>query len=446
MAEAGPARLGGERRELGERLEDRRLLGRRIDLHVVVDPERLEAEILGPPGDLDGPSPGRRGVHPEVLAIAALRQGQAELHAVAPSMAYVCSTSSRTRPTCSSVAGITSATVNHSPASRTYEPSVRSASPTSSQVIAHRLRPDVDAGTGDRGGHRLRLVVLQHGPREDPQPDRLAVDEVAAGDPLEVVEQEVLHALDVARVPAGVVERRPAPAMGADQGPDPRLRAGPDLVERVDDPAHDRRRVGDQAGVVRPARLGPAKPVGELPVVARGVVAEHVADPGPVQVRGRRSDDVEVDVDGLGDGPAEIADPTLVPEAGAVAERRVDGRRRRDLEERQPPRPGEELRDVEGLAAAETDDRRGPWQALLEGDQLAQLEGLDLVDAGQRRPRQLLLEPGPQVGHRHDEVRPVDERRQLADELVAEDGSKALLREGRGVGHRVMPLAPRGSA
>ena len=100
---------------------------------------------------------------------------------------------------------------------------------------AHRLRPDVDAGTGDRGGHRLRLVVLQHGPREDPQADRLAVDEVAAGDPLEVVEDEVLHALDVARVPAGVVERRPAPAMGVHQGPDPGLRAGADLVERVDD-------------------------------------------------------------------------------------------------------------------------------------------------------------------------------------------------------------------
>ena len=82
VAEPRPARLGGERRELRERLEDRRLLGRRIDLHVVVDPERLEAEILGPLGDLDGPSPGRRGVHPEVLAIAALRQRQPELHAV----------------------------------------------------------------------------------------------------------------------------------------------------------------------------------------------------------------------------------------------------------------------------------------------------------------------------------------------------------------------------
>jgi hypothetical protein len=40
----------------------------------------------------------------------------------------------------------------------------------------------------------------------------------------------------------------------------------------------------------------------------------------------------------------------------------------------------------------------------------------------------------------------VDERRKLADELVAEDGSKALLREGRGIGHRVTPLAPQGSA
>ena len=127
-----------------------------------------------------------------------------------------------------------------------------------------------------------------------------------------------------------------------------------------------------------------------------------------------------------------------------MTERRVDGRRGRHLEERQPARPGQELRDVEGLAAAETDDRRGPRQALLQGDQLAQLEGLDEVDAGQRRPRQQILEPRPQVGHRHHEIRPVDEVRQLADELVPEDRPEALLREGRRVSHRVTPSARRG--
>src|SRR4029079_5191744 len=29
---------------------------------------------------------------------------------------------------------------------------------------SHRLRPDIDPGPGDRPGHRLRFVVLDHGP------------------------------------------------------------------------------------------------------------------------------------------------------------------------------------------------------------------------------------------------------------------------------------------
>ena len=45
--------------------------------------------------------------------------------------------------------------------------------------------------------------------------------------------------------------------------------------------------------------------------------------------------------------------------------------------------------------------------------ELDQLERLDEMDAGQVRAGQLGLEPRPQVGHRHDEVRPVDERREL---------------------------------
>ena len=36
-----------------------------------------------------------------------------------------------------------------------------------------------------------------------------------------------------------------------------------------------------------------------------------------------------------------------------------------------------------------------------------------------------VLEPRPEVGHRHDEVRPVDEVRQLADQLAAEDRREA---------------------
>src|SRR4029079_4313628 len=115
---AGPARLRGERGELGEGLEHRRLLRRRGALHVVVEPERLEAGVLRPAGDLDRPSPRGRRIDAEVLAIAALGQGQSDLHAVA-SRAKVASTSSRSRATCSSVTLTVSATVNHSPACRT---------------------------------------------------------------------------------------------------------------------------------------------------------------------------------------------------------------------------------------------------------------------------------------------------------------------------------------
>ena len=109
--------------------------------------------------------------------------------------------------------------------------------------------------------HPLGLVVLEDRPGDDPQPDRLAVDEVAAGDPLEVVEEEVVDALDVARVPARVVERRAAPAVGEDQGPDPGLGAVADLVERVDDrsaitvaASSTRRWSYGQRGSVRPSR------------------------------------------------------------------------------------------------------------------------------------------------------------------------------------------------
>ena len=65
----------------------------------------------------------------------------------------------------------------------------------------------------------------------DAEADRLAVDEVPAGEPFEVVEEEVVDALDVARVPARVVERGAAPAMGEHQRPDALLGDVVDLVE-----------------------------------------------------------------------------------------------------------------------------------------------------------------------------------------------------------------------
>ena len=140
---------------------------------------------------------------------------------------------------------------------------------------------------------------------------------------------------------------------------------------------------------VRPRR------VGEPPVGVGRAVAEDVADTAPVEGRRGRLDDVEVDVDGLRDRAAEIADLAPVAQAGAVAERRVDRRRRRHLEDRQAVRPGEELRHVEGLAAAEPDDRGMGRQARRGLLQVGQLEGVDEVDAGEVAVEQRL-----ERGHR----------------------------------------------
>ena len=51
------------------------------------------------------------------------------------------------------------------------------------------------------------------------------------------------------------------------------------------------------------------------------------------------------------------------------------------------------------------------------------------MDAGQVRAVKRGLEPRPQVGHRHDEVRAVGELRQLRDEPAAEDGREAARRQ-----------------
>ena len=70
----------------------------------------------------------------------------------------------------------------------------------------------------------LGLVVLQHGPQVDAEPDRLAVDEVMAGHVLEAVQEGVVDAVHVAGIPARVVEGGAAPAMGRHQRPGSRRR------------------------------------------------------------------------------------------------------------------------------------------------------------------------------------------------------------------------------
>ena len=145
---------------------------------------------------------------------------------------------------------------------------------------AHRLGPDVDADPVQGREHRVGLVVLEDRSGVDPEPDRLAVDEVAAGQPLQVVEQEVLDALDVPRVPAGVVERGAAPAMREHERPDAGFVDVVDVVEVGQDVVEPDPRLVDQSLVVRPARLLPAEVPGESPVAVGRVVAEDVADAG----------------------------------------------------------------------------------------------------------------------------------------------------------------------
>ena len=84
MPEAGARGRRRDRGELDHRLEDDGLLGRRVDLHVVVDPEGLEAGRLRPASHLDRSLPGLPSVHPEVLAVAPLRQRQTDLHERSP--------------------------------------------------------------------------------------------------------------------------------------------------------------------------------------------------------------------------------------------------------------------------------------------------------------------------------------------------------------------------
>src|SRR4051812_2909180 len=124
-----------------------------------------------------------------------------------------------------------------------------------------------------------------------------------------------------------------------------------------------------------------------------------------------------------------------------MPERRVHGRRRWDLEEREASRPGKELGDVEGLTPAEPDDRAGAWQTPLERDELVELERLDEVDAAEMWAGQELLEPRPQVGHRDDEIWPMHEGGELGHELVTEDGREPAGRQRPSLDHDTIASA-----
>ena len=221
--------------------------------------------------------------------------------------------------------------------------------------------------------------------RSTPKGHGLAVQEVLPGQVLEVVEDEVLGALDVARVPAGVVEGRPAPAQRLGQGPDPGVRDVVDLVGGVDDPVERDPRLVHQRLVIRPALLDPAGLGGHPPVPVTGPVAQDVADARAVQVDRGAPDHVEVDVHGLGHGVADVADDPVDADGRPLAPGRIDRHRGRHLEERQPPCPGDVLGDVQGLAAAQPDDRLAGGQVGHDPVEVGALQRGD--EAGARRAR-----------------------------------------------------------
>ena len=65
-----------------------------------------------------------------------------------------------------------------------------------------------------------------------------------------------------------------------------------------------------------------------------------------------------------------------------MPERRIHGHRGRDLEQRQAPAPGDELRDVNGLTATESDHTRARRQGVEGRLEIGQLEAANEVDAG----------------------------------------------------------------
>src|SRR4029079_5551801 len=82
VPETCTVRHHGQPGELHERREDGRVDDGRVDLEVIVDPERLEAGRLALPGDVHGPLPGLARRQADVLPIAALRQADAQPHGV----------------------------------------------------------------------------------------------------------------------------------------------------------------------------------------------------------------------------------------------------------------------------------------------------------------------------------------------------------------------------
>src|SRR4029450_12723947 len=108
VSESDAGRHTGDRGQLDEGLEDRRVDEWGIQLEVVVQPERLEPERLGLPRRVDRARPRRGAVEAHVFAVTALRERDADLPRDASHGPQAASTRSRTAGT-SAAAAIRSA-------------------------------------------------------------------------------------------------------------------------------------------------------------------------------------------------------------------------------------------------------------------------------------------------------------------------------------------------
>ena len=167
----------------------------------------------------------------------------------------------------SSVTGRASAIVYSRSAWRTYQASRRIAVAASSQLDPHRLGADVHAGAIESREDHLRLVVLEDGAEVRAEPDGLAVDEVAAG----LVLQRSTGSSGRRRPCGGCSSRRrgtrhhPSGGPASASGSRGRVTVV-DLVEVGEDRLELPARLVDQALVIGPSAILPARVAGELPV------------------------------------------------------------------------------------------------------------------------------------------------------------------------------------
>jgi hypothetical protein len=196
---------------------------------------------------------------------------------------------------------------------------------------AHGLGPDVEADPMHGLQHLLGPVVMQHRADIDAEADRLAVEEFLPGLVFQRIEEEMVDALDMARVPARAVEGG-APAQPVHQHLDALVAQLVDLIRMREDILHLVQGVARHLLVIGPFRLAFAHHGGVAPIEHAGVEAEDVADAGVVELGRGGADDVIVDIDGLGHGPADIAHHPVDAHARALAPGGVHAERGLDLE------------------------------------------------------------------------------------------------------------------